>query len=182
MRENNIAQKENNWYVITGAPHSGKTSVLELLDQKGHKVVYEAARIYIDREVAKGREIEEIRKDEAKFQEKILSFKIDIEKRVPQNEKVFFDRAIPDSYAYNKLIGINNSDLTKILKKCYYKKVFLFEPLPYKQDYARIETEEEQIKLHHLLKETYQKFNFPTVVVPPMNSKEDRLKFIINNL
>ena len=61
----------NNWYVITGAPHSGKTSVLKLLEEKGYRVIYEAARIYIDQEIEKGRTIEEIRESELEFQKGI---------------------------------------------------------------------------------------------------------------
>ena len=44
-------QISNNWYVITGAPSSGKTTLLEYLKKKGQKVYFEWARIYIDQEM-----------------------------------------------------------------------------------------------------------------------------------
>jgi predicted ATPase len=42
-------------YVLTGAPGAGKTSVLRVLEQRGHDVVEEAATAVIEREQARGR-------------------------------------------------------------------------------------------------------------------------------
>jgi predicted ATPase len=147
----------NNWYVITGAPHSGKTSVIELLEKEGFRVEYEIARVYIDNEIAKGRTIEDIRKDELEFQKGILDMKIEIERKLPKDEIIFFDRAIPDSDAYYELCGFSgDKHLEESLAKSKYKKVFLFDLLPYKKDYARVESEEEQLKLHKLLDLSYK--------------------------
>ena len=167
--------ENNNWYVVTGAPHAGKTSVIELLEKKGYRVVYETARIYIDKEIAKGGTIKEIRKNELEFQKGILDLKIDIEKNLPKDEVIFFDRAMPDSAAYYELYGLSDDKyLKEAIKKCKYKKVFLFDYLDYKKDYARIESKEEQKKLQELLEKSYKKFKIPLVKVPRMNSKEDR--------
>ena len=175
--------KNNNWYVITGAPHSGKTSVIKLLEKKGYKVVYEAARIYIDQEIEKGRTIEEIRKNELGFQKGILDLKINIENNLPRDEVIFFDRAIPDSGAYYELCGLmGDKYLEEAIGRCEYKKIFLFELLPYKKDYARTESEEDQVKLHELLEKSYKKFKAPLIKVPKMKSKEDRLEFVLKNI
>ena len=174
--------ENNNWCVITGAPHSGKTSVVKLLEKKGYRVVYEAARIYIDQEIAKGRTIEDIRKNELEFQKEILDLKIDIENNLPKDEVIFFDRAIPDSDAYYELCGLTGDKyLEEAMNKCEYKKVFLFDILPYERDYARTENKEEQAKLQKLLENSYKKLGLPLIKVPAMNSKEDRLEFVLNN-
>ena len=176
-------KEENNWYVITGAPYSGKTSVIELLDKKGYSVVYEAARVYIDQEIKKGKTIEAIRKNELEFQKGILDKKIEIEKKLSKKQIIFFDRAIPDSDAYYKLCGIGDDKyLDSAVKKSKYKKVFLFNLLPYEKDYARIENEEEQVKLQKLLEESYKKINLPIIKVPVMESVEDRISFILKNI
>jgi predicted ATPase len=39
---------KTNWYVITGAPCSGKTSVIRELEKRGYRVVHEVARAYIE--------------------------------------------------------------------------------------------------------------------------------------
>lgn len=178
-------KKENQWYVLTGAPCSGKTTILKLLEQKGYQTVPELARVYIDDQLAKGITLEELRKDELNFQRKILRFKIDYEKDLDPNETIFFDRGIPDSEAYYRLCGLEtDSVLEKAISNSFYKKVFLLEYFPWQKDYARTETPEEQIKLHDLLKKIYQKLNVPLIKVPtvPKTDKEKRLNYILDNL
>jgi len=173
----------NNWYVITGAPCSGKTTLLNFLIEKGYSVLNEVARIYIDDEIALGKTLEEIRANELAFQRKILNLKIEREKNLPKNEVYFFDRGIPDSDAYYKLQNIENDEfMNEALKNCYYKKVFLLEPYDYKLDYARTETKEEQLKLHEYLEESYKKIGAEIIKVPRMAVKIERAEFVLKNL
>ncbi len=173
---------KNNWFVITGAPSSGKTTVIKLLEQKGYDVVYELARIYIDEEMAKGKTIQEIRANELLFQEKILKFKIAYEKKLAKEKIIFFDRGIPDSDAYYQLQGFGEDKfLKKALAASSYKKVFLFEMIGYEKDYARVESKEQQEQLQKLLKESYEKLNISVIAVPKMPIS-DRFNFVLNNL
>lgn len=173
---------KNNWYVITGAPCSGKTTIIQLLERAGHKVIYEAARVYIDQEIKKGLSLKEIRKNELVFQRKVLDFKIQAEKKLNPKEIIFLDRAIPDTVAYYKLQNIPaDKKLESIAKRSLYKKIFFFEKLDYEKDYARTETEEEIRKLEKLLLDTYKKLNLSIIKVPVMKI-EKRLNFILNNL
>ena len=172
----------NNWYVISGAPSSGKTTTLEALKKKGYKVFYEWARIYIDGEMKKGRTLKEIRKDELAFQRKILELKINFEKKLAKKDLVFMERGIPDSTAYMKMCGINeDKNLKKALKKCSYKKVFLMELIKYELDYARTESQEEAMMIDSLLEKSYTDIDIKVVRVPKM-SVEKRVKFILDNL
>ncbi len=173
----------NNWYVVTGGPSAGKTTTIEVLEERGYRVVYEVARIYIDQEIAKGKTIEEIRENDLFFQEEILKMKIKTEKELPKEEVIFFDRGIPDTDAYYKLCGRKNDlFLLKAIENCYYKKVFLLDLLDMEKDYARTETREEQIKIHNLLEKSYKKTTFPIIEVPKMKSKQERVDFLLNNL
>jgi predicted ATPase len=171
----------NNWYVITGSPCSGKSTVLSELKKKGFRIIDEAARILIDQELAKGRTIKEIRKDERQFQQEVLTKKIEIESSLPKNEVIFFDRAIPDTEAYYQLQGYVDQQLQKVLQKCIYKKVFLFEILPFEQDYARTEDPNKLQKLHDLLKVSYKKRNIPIVEVPVLSIAK-RVDLVISNM
>jgi predicted ATPase len=174
--------RKNNWIVLTGAPSSGKTTVLKELEKKGFRVVYEVARTYIDKQIKLGKTIKEIRKNELFFQKKILDLKMKLEKSLPKNEIIFFERAIPDTVAYYKLCGITSDNkLKKILNKCSYSKVFILHLINYKKDYARVETASEAKKLEKLLKESYQKIKSPIINVPAMPVKKI-VKFIINHL
>ena len=173
----------NNWYVITGAPSSGKTTLIKLLEKIGHDVVHEIPRAYIDQEIERGKNIGQIRQNELSFQEVILKIKIEVEENLSKEKIIFFDRGIPDSRAYYKLHGKKNDEfLEKAIQNCLYKKIFLLDFFNMEKDYARIETREEQIKIHSLLEDSYKKINIPIVKVPIMNSKEDRLEFVLKNL
>ena len=59
------------WHVITGAPCSGKTTLIDQLAEKGFKTRPEVGRQYFERELAKGRTIHEIREDPAVFTSQI---------------------------------------------------------------------------------------------------------------
>ena len=51
------------WYVITGAPSSGKTTLLRELEKAGYRVIHEVARTIIESELAQGRTLKQIRSD-----------------------------------------------------------------------------------------------------------------------
>jgi predicted ATPase len=175
----------NNWYVLTGAPCSGKTTLINLLEKMGYQVVPELARVYIDQELANGITLAELRQDELGFQRKILQYKIDHEKTLSPETVIFFDRAIPDSEAYYKLCGVAPDEtLKKALAECSYKKVFLLDFLEYQKDYARTESEDEQRKLHEYLAESYTKLNIPVIRLPGVPKAEipKRLQIILDNL
>ena len=176
-------KKKNQWYVITGAPNAGKTTLIKQLEQRGYKVYHEMARLFIDEKMAQGLTLKQIRKDELSFQREVLKRKIKLEKKLPKNKMIFFDRGIPDSYAYYKIRGFKISGLLKkAVLNSAYKKIFLLDYYDYKKDYARVETRPEQILLHKLLREAYEKFGLPVAVVPKLKTKAARVKFILDNL
>lgn len=174
---------KSNWYVITGGPCSGKTTALELLEQKGYKIQSEAARIYFDNEMAKGKTIEEIRKDEGQVQKELLYLKEKIEGALSKDELIFLDRAIPDSLAYYEAAGLSANDkyLRESVKRIQYKKIFLFELLEYKQDDVRTENENAK-EIEEKLEKYYLAEGYEVIRVPDMGEPEKRVEFILENL
>ena len=55
--------RDTNWYVFTGAPCSGKTSVILALEKDNYRVIHEVARGYIDSQLQKGHSLAEIKSD-----------------------------------------------------------------------------------------------------------------------
>jgi len=173
----------SNWYVVTGGPSAGKTTLIQALEGNGLHVEHESARILIDEEVTAGKTIEEIRNDEQRFQEMVYYHKVGREARLHPNQTIFFDRGIPDTYAYNKLHGFFISqEMRTVIDNVFYKKVFLLEPFKYEQDYARVESLEQRDKLFDLLKEAYEKSNTPIEVVPAFPAKEERIAYFLDLL
>ncbi len=172
---------KSNWYVITGGPCSGKSSALSFFEKMGYRIIPEAARILIDEEIAKGKTIEEVRKDEADFQRKVLAMKVKIENKLSREEIIFFDRAVPDSVAYYQTCGLDPKEALSVCQKDQYRKVFLMERFPFKQNGTRTEDPKTIKTLSHLFKETYEKLGYEVVSVPNM-LVEERVKFIRNHM
>ncbi len=173
----------NKWYVLTGGPSSGKTTLIDDFSKRGYKTVQEAARTWIDQELVSGKTIEEIRADEEKFQHDIVKLKVDIESDLPKTKTIFFDRGMHDSEAYLKHYDFPiSSQLQKIFDNAAYQKVFLLEMLPvFEKDYARTEDEAFANKITELLEATYKDAGFEVVRVPVLPLPE-RAQFILDHI
>ena len=169
------------WYVITGAPCSGKTAVVKELEQRGFKVVPEVARAFIDEELRKGRSIEVVKKDIAGFERRILDRKSEIESHLSRDALTFLDRALPDSIAYYRLYGIDPHEAVEKSRTVQYKKVFLFERLLFEKDQVRSENENMAAELEMLLAESYRMLGYNPVRVPLLPVGE-RVDFILKRI
>lgn len=173
----------NNWYVITGGPSTGKSTLLDELSKLGHKTLPEAAREIIDEGLKSGKTLEEIRKNEKTFQRKVLDHKINTEKILPKEVQTFLDRGIHDTLAYLQLKKIDiEENVFEAVKNADYKKVFLLDPLDtYNLDYARTETQNEAIKLNELLYKVFANHGLRPIRVPVL-SPADRAKFVLRHI
>ena len=172
---------DTEWYVITGAPSSGKTTLLERIASLGYQTVPEAARVFIDTERARGRTLREIRADEALFQQIVLGLKVKIERRTPTDQLTFFDRGIPDSTAYYQICKQDPAPVLQASRKRRYKGVFLLSRLPFENDYSRVEDEATAEMLDELLYRSYTDLGYKVVRVPVMPIDE-RAHFILGLL
>jgi predicted ATPase len=170
-----------NWYVITGAPCSGKTSVINVLEKRGFRVVHEVARAYIDEQLQKGKTLEQIKADPHTFENHIFLEKLKIEASLPENEIVFLDRALPDSIAYFRIEGLNPHAPMAKGKFVRYKKIFLFERLAFLKDDARTEDDHLAHRLDGLIEETYRNLNYDIQRVPVL-SIEKRTNYVLRRL
>lgn len=171
-----------NWNVITGGPCTGKTTVVNLLAQRGYKTTIEHARHYIDTQKIQGRTVEEIRENKKEFQLSVLNMQIAEEARLDVHEQVFLDRALPDAMAYYQFLGLEYDDL--LMEQCHkyqYHRVFILDRLPLTNDYARLEDEAGQKRIHQLIISVYESLHFPVVHVPVL-APEERVEFILKNV
>ena len=173
---------QTNWYVITGGPSSGKSTIIRNLKDMGYKTTIELARHYIDLQRMNGRSTEEIRANQRQFQHKVLNLQIDLERRLDPQAQIFLDRALPDEVAYYKYFGLEPDEkLVEYLEYYGYKKIFIMDLLPLDADYARTEDKQAQIALHDLIIQTYQQRGEPIVFVPVLPIKE-RVQFVLDHL
>ena len=166
------------WHVITGAPCSGKTSVIRELERRGYRVVHEVARAYIHEELGKGHSIDQIKADISEFERHILYQKIEVEASLSKDTTVFLDRAVPDSIGYYLLEGLNPDDPIQKSGLWRYKNIFFFERITFEKDAVRSEDDRIATALDGLLKKSYQMLGYEIISVPLM-AVEDRVDFIL---
>jgi predicted ATPase len=177
-----MSRLPNNWYVLTGAPCSGKTTTILELANKGYQVVPEIARLYVDAELAKGRTLPDIAINTRQFEEIVTHLKVENEQQLDPKATVFLDRGMHDTLAYYKLYGWPVSDV--IQSSCHaarYAKIFLLEMLPYQMDYARTESETDARKLQELFRLVYREAGYDVISVP-VASVDERVAFILDHL
>lgn len=174
--------KTPNWYVLTGAPSSGVTTLADALRPrlKNALVFPEAARVYIDEVVAQGIPAAELRKDEGKFQRKVLEIKLRTEESAPRDQLCIFERGIPDSIPYYRVAGLDPEPLRSISRR-RYSGVFYVEPLDYVPNYARTETPEARAQLIKELFEVYVELGY-SVVRLVKESVEQRVAKVLAQL
>src|ERR1700754_3490550 len=134
--------RANGFFVITGGPGVGKTTLLEELQRRRFTCIPEVARGIIKEQVA-------MQGDALPWKNKELYLQIMFDRSVDsycaaQNNNdsmVFFDRGIPDSLTYGEIIG---SDITETMDNItrryrYNQNVFFLSPWQqiYKTDEER---------------------------------------------
>lgn len=170
---------QTNWYVITGGPSSGKTSVINFLASRGYFTIHESARPLIEKEKRKGKTLEEIVPTK-EFQERAHVIREILESRVPPFLRTFFDRGIGDSLAYCKFYGFNPDQIIEDAQKRRYKGVFFLEQLPtIEDDGVRIEDPELASHLSKLIYDSYQDLDYEIIRTPAISPVKKRAEFIL---
>lgn len=173
---------KTNWYVVTGGPSSGKTTVINLLQNRGYQTAIEHARHYIDTQKSNGKTVEDIRENKRNFQLGVLGMQIEQENSLSPKDVVFLDRAIPDALAYYQFLELDyDKKMIEAMNNVSYKKIFILDRLPLVNDYARTENKTAQEKIHSLITKVYESLPFPVIHVPVL-SPEARVDFILKNL
>ena len=154
------------WCVVTGAPCSGKTTLVQALQDHGCRTIPEAARIIIREEMALGKSLHQITAATAQFEQKILRRKQTIEKGLPADQTIIFDRGLPDSIAYFRMAGLSTAEPYRLSRRVRYQKVFFLEPLPFITDGERLENAAQAARLGELIWTAYRELDYAIITVP----------------
>ena len=168
---NELPQHEvrENFYIITGGPGSGKTSVIEALRKLGYHCVDEVGRKIIREQLLIGGDALHWG-DRAKFLELMLSRSIgDYERASDSDGPVFFDRGIPELAGYCRLVKI--PDLPHVAKAAklfrYARIVFAMPPWReiYRNDAERKQDFAEAVASYDASVATYREFGTRTAPI-----------------
>ena len=175
-----------NKFVITGAPSSGKTTIISILNKIGFTVVPEVARDIILDRMHEGKNIDECSID---FQLAILEGQIKREESINiQRSPIFFDRGIPDVLSYIKNLKGSQDLITRENLLNRYDKVFFLEGLQIEDDGIR-ETDPKKIQsLNEALQDSYETLGYDLIHVPNFSNYDKssstalRLQLIFNHV
>jgi len=172
---------QTNWHVISGTASCGKTTLIDLLANKGFQTIPETARLYIEGEMAKGRTILEIRENGAAFQRRLIDMQLGIEGRLRAMDVLFLDRGVPDYLAYCRVFGPNPNEFLAACFRHRYASVFMLDPLPFEEDGARDQDAHLAGYLGEWHARDYSALGYHVVRVPVL-SPQERLAFVIERL
>ncbi|WP_103068622.1 AAA family ATPase [Aquimarina sediminis] len=178
--------------LITGGPGTGKTSIINKLEEGNFFCFHEIIRS-MTQEALKSNDSTTIVSnpivsvsDPYHFNLQILNGRIDqFEEGASQNDHLlFYDRGIPDVLAYMNYFDQPIDDyFINACKKHIYDQVFLLPPWKeiYISDGERYESYEQATEIHHSLLDIYRQFGYNCFEVP-FGSIEERYDFIIKNI
>jgi len=176
-------QYETNWCIITGAPSSGKTSVIEELAKRGYPIQTEVARELIEECIRHGLTLQEVRSEGhvKELQQKILRFKAGREMAMDVEKIIFCDRGTPDSIVYFRLAGLDVEEAVKASRVYHYRAVFMLDRLPVVKDGVRVESDSQAEDIGRMIEEAYQGLGYELTRVPvmPIGARAD---FILQKL
>ncbi|MBM1145117.1 AAA family ATPase [Alcanivorax sp. ZXX171] len=166
-------------FVVTGGPGGGKTTLLDALAARGHRVAPEAARRIIKTRLAAGLPP---RPEASAFATEILDADIEQYRTAAAHDAVtFFDRGVLDAlYMLDLASAITKDEAAGLVQRFpYHNPVFLLPPWEeiYGTDSERDQTFEESVEVFEGMKRWYEQWGYQTVEVPRVDV-EARVAFI----
>ncbi|TKB22786.1 MAG: ATPase [Mesorhizobium sp.] len=169
------------FFVLTGGPGSGKTTLIEALKAAGFATAPEAGRGIIRDQMAIGGPALPWQ-NPALFAELMLSWELR-SWHAAQGEPgpVFFDRGVPDTIGYLMLCGLPvPSHITIATTFRYAPRVFVAPPWPqiFTQDEERKQTPDEAVRTFQAVAGAYVELGYE--LVPLLAPVEERVRFVLD--
>lgn len=178
-------KEKKNYYVLTGGPGSGKTTLIEELTEKGFSCISESGRKIIREQMAiAGKALPWM--DTREYARLMLEQAITDYEQAEGSDKIhFFDRGIPDILGYERLIQLPENK-----KLLHYSNTYRYNPvvfiLPpwkdiYMNDNERKQDFQTAIDTYEIMKCTYQELGYSLIEVP-CTEISARIQFILDTV
>jgi predicted ATPase len=173
--------------VISGGPGAGKTTVLLELERRGFRCATEVARQIIQEQVRAGGNAlpwgDRQRYCQLMLERSIASYR----EHAALSGRTFFDRGIPDTLCYARLVGLPMED--EIFAACtayrYATRVFLAPPWQeiYATDTERQQSYDEAVRTYGQMVEAYEACGYEVMEIPrtsPAERADSILGMLVN--
>ena len=179
-----MIKTKSNYFVLTGAPGSGKSSTLQTLKAFGHRCIGEPAReILAEQRAVRGTALPE--HDKGRFTELLLDRSVaNFVAEEPSTTPVFFDRGIVDVVGFAKLFALDTVMFEQAAQNYRYNTtVFVFNPWReiYVTDEERKMGFDEATRFHEQLLASYRHHGYRLVFVP-QETVEKRARFVCDQI
>jgi predicted ATPase len=174
----------NQKYIITGAPGTGKTAIINELKKRGFHCIDENSREVIAEQIKNGGEILPW-KNQIAFENKIANMRTEQYLTSAEDGICFFDRSAIDCIAYLRLNNLEvTSQILEDIKKCNFNRTVFYTPIwqeIYENDSERTENIASAKKIEISIISTYKSQSYELVEVPKLSIKQ-RADFIISKI
>jgi len=177
-----MTRQGDRFFVLTGGPGSGKTTLIEALKARGHPTTDEAGRGVIrEQERGGGDGLPWV--DRERFAELMFEWELRSYRQALRREgQVFFDRGLPDTLGYLRLEGLQPSLRLEeeALRLRYNCRVFVAPPWKaiYGPDEHRRQSWDVAVRTHDVMCDTYSELGYELLELPRVGVKR-RVEFLV---
>jgi predicted ATPase len=170
------------FFVLTGGPGAGKTTLIEALRARGFATTIEAGRAIIRDQSEIGGPASHWT-NPALFAELMLAFDMQSYRRaLDEPGPVFFDRGITELAGYHRMMGMPAPAHFRAAAERfrYNTKIFVAPPWPeiFANDSERKQSLGEAVRTHDAAVKIYAEFGYQIVQLPK-TSVQERLRFVL---
>lgn len=171
------------WWLVTGAPGSGKTTLVNQFAAHDWHTVEDPGRAEFEANLLIGISPDTIRQNYLGFQRQVLRRELAAIRKTQLNHRTIFDYGVAECLAFMKLSGLVWDDIfLSAAARIQFEKVFLLDLVPLEndtEDTIRAETLDARISLHKLINDLYEALGYQPIRVPLLPLKE-RFQWVIN--
>jgi predicted ATPase len=163
-------RRATRWWVLTGAPGSGKTTLAKALAGLGWVTISDPGRDEYEEQLALGVPPDDARRDYRRFQHRVIGRLRRTMATTPDEARVVFDYGLAESLAFMHLAGLAwDEETVRAAAQVAFGQVFLLDLVPLggeMEDRIRAETMHERTLLRGLIDEVYVALGHRPVRVP----------------